>query len=207
MRHRRHGRVLGRAPSHRKALLRNLASALFLTEREESELDPNAPKVKGRIITTLAKAKEIRPLVERCVTLAKRIRAAEMAAEQFGTTAARNSAEWKSWRDGANYAQWVAARGPVVAGRRKLFETLRNKQAVEVLVGIIADRFTDRPGGYTRILKLATPRLGDAGDRAILEFTGKNDRVRKTRSEKPDFGGQESGNEPAETADSTASSN
>lgn len=186
MRHRRHGRVLGRCPSHRKALLRNLASALFLTERETSELDANKPKVKGRIITTLAKAKEIRPLVEKCVTLAKRIRVAEQASEEFGTTAERNSAEWKAWREGGNYAKWVTARGPVVTGRRKLFATLRNKQAVEVLVGNIADRFTDRPGGYTRILKLAKPRLGDAGPRAILEFTGKNDRVRK-KAEKPAF--------------------
>lgn len=186
MRHRRHGRVLGRCPSHRKSLLRNLASALFLTDRETSELDPNAPKVKGRIITTLAKAKEIRPLVEKCVTLAKRIRVAEIASEEFGTTAVRNSTEWKAWRESETYPKWVASRGPVVNGRRKLFATLRNKQAVEVLVEIIADRFTDRPGGYTRILKLATPRLGDAGPRAILEFVGKNDRVRK-KAEKPDF--------------------
>ncbi len=124
-----------------------------------SNLDANAPKVKGRIITTVAKAKEIRPLVEKCVTIAKRIRVAEQAASEFGTTAARNSSEWESWRKGPNYAKWVAARGPVVAARRKLFATLRDKKAVKVLVDVIADRFLDRPGGYTRILKLATPRL------------------------------------------------
>ncbi len=145
MRHRRHGRVLGRAPSHRRSLLRNMVSALFLTERETTDLDPNAPKVKGRIITTVAKAKEIRPLVEKCVTLAKRIRVAEQASQEFATSAARNSAEWKSWRESETYRKWVASRGPVVTGRRKLFATLRDKQAVEVLVGIIADRFVDRP--------------------------------------------------------------
>lgn len=193
MRHRRHGRVLGRAPSHRRALLRNLASALFLTERPDSDLDVNQPKVKGRIITTLAKAKEIRPMVEKCVTIAKRANAAEETSQEFGTSAERNSAEWKSWREGPNYKKWVAARGPVINARRKLFTMLRDKQAVEVLVDQIASRFVDRQGGYTRILKLATPRLGDAGPRAILEFTGKNDRVRK-RSEKPDFGGDNSAN-------------
>lgn len=81
-----------------------------------------------------------------------------------------------------------------MTARRRLFATLRNKEAVEVLVDTIADRFTDRPGGYTRILKLATPRLGDAGARAILEFTGKNDRVNK-RSEKPEFGGSSESSE------------
>ena len=199
MRHRRHGRVLGRAPSHRRALLRNLASALFLTERPNSELDTNAPKVKGRIVTTLAKAKEIRPMVEKCVTIAKRAIAAEQAAEQFGTTAVRNSEQWKAWRKGDSYPKWVAARAPVVAARRKLFTMLRDKKAVEVLVGEIAGRFADRNGGYTRILKLATPRLGDAGPRAILEFTGKNDRVHK-RSEKPDFG-SEAATEPQAAAE------
>ena len=71
MRHRRKGRVLGRSPSHQRALLRNLASALFLTERD-AEDDDNKPKVKGRIVTTLQKAKEVRPLVESCITIACR---------------------------------------------------------------------------------------------------------------------------------------
>ena len=72
MRHRRRGRTLGRSPSHRKALLKNLASALFLTERDAT-YDDNAPKVAGRITTTLHKAKEVRPLVEKCITIAKKI--------------------------------------------------------------------------------------------------------------------------------------
>ena len=70
MRHKRKGRTLGRNPSHQRALLRNLASALFLTERD-AEGENNAPKVKGRIITTIQKAKEVRPVVERCITLAR----------------------------------------------------------------------------------------------------------------------------------------
>ena len=71
MRHRRRGRTLGRSPSHRKALLKNLASALFLTERD-AEFDDNAPKVPGRITTTLHKAKEVKSLVEKCITIAKK---------------------------------------------------------------------------------------------------------------------------------------
>ena len=69
MRHRKQGRVLGRSPSHRKAMLKNLASALLLTERN-AEDEENAPEVAGRIVTTVAKAKEVRPLVEKCITLA-----------------------------------------------------------------------------------------------------------------------------------------
>ncbi len=65
MRHRRKGRVLGRSPSHQRALLKNLAAALFLTEKSYDADEVGAPKVAGRIITTLPKAKEVRPVVER----------------------------------------------------------------------------------------------------------------------------------------------
>ncbi len=86
MRHRKRGRHLGRTSSHRLAMLRNLASALFLTERD-AEFDPNPPKVKGRIITTIQKAKEVRPLVEKCVTIARHALAHQQEAEQFATAA------------------------------------------------------------------------------------------------------------------------
>lgn len=177
MRHRRKGRVLGRAPSHQRALLRNLASALLLTERVTDDLDPNPPKVKGRIITTLAKAKEVRPLVEKAITVARRGVSAAEAARQYASTAARNSAEWKSWRQSERWRQWNAAMAPAVDARRRAVRMLGDKGAVRVLFEIVAPRFSDRPGGYTRILKLAAPRLGDAGPRAILEFVGVRDRV------------------------------
>ncbi len=191
MRHRRHGRTLGRAPSHRRALLRNLASALFITERPDSEFDVNPVKVKGRIITTVAKAKEVRPMVEKCITIAKKGVAAEKAAAQFGTDAERNTSAWKQWREGPNHALWMQAMGPAVYARRRLIQILCDKQAVKILFDDLAPRFEDRPGGYTRIMRLATPRLGDAGPRAILEFVGRNDRV-VTRSQKPDFGSDDS---------------
>ena len=176
MRHRRKGRTLGRAPHHQRALLRNLASALILTERD-AEHDDNAPKVKGRIITTLPKAKEVRPLVEKCVRLACRGLEAEQTAAEFASDAERDSDEWKRWRTSDRWRQWSAARAPAVTARRRTLVLLGDKQAVRVLFEQVAPRFLERPGGYTRILRLAKPRLGDAGARAILEFVGVRDRV------------------------------
>lgn len=185
MRHRRAGRKFGRNPKHQRALLRSLASALILTERD-AEFDPNPPKVKGRIITTLEKAKEVRPLVEKCITIAKKGLAAEEAAKQYGTSAERNSDQWKQWRNSDQWKQWNAAVAPAVAARRRCLVLLGDKAAVRVLFEDVAARFMDRPGGYTRIVRLAKPRLGDAGTQAILEFVGVRDRVVQ-RSQRPAF--------------------
>lgn len=185
MRHRRRGRTLGRNPSHQRALLKNLASALILTERE-AEDERNAPKVPGRIVTTLQKAKEVRPLVERCVTIARRALPHQEAADDLETDAERHSDEWRSWRTGEGWREWNRAVAPVLAARRRLIKLLGDKEAVRILFDKVAPRFVDRPGGYTRIMKLAMPRLGDAGSRAILEFVGEHDRVRR-KSQKPAF--------------------
>lgn len=116
MRHRVAGYKLGRTASHRVALRRNLATALIEHER---------------IITTLHKAKAIKPFVEKLVTLSK---------------------------------------ASSTHRRRRAFSKLRDAAAVEKLFDTLGPRFKDRPGGYCRILKLAKPRLGDNGTRAILEF-------------------------------------
>lgn len=185
MRHRRKGRKLGRNPKHQRALLRNLASSLLLTERD-AEFDENAPKVKGRIVTTISKAKEVRPLVEKCITIARRSLAASDAAAEFETSAERGSQEWKSWRESDKWHAWNQAMAPAVAARRRCVTMLGNKEAVQILFDEIAPRFEDRPGGYTRIVRLAQPRLGDSGQQAILEFVGVRDRVVQ-KSEKPAF--------------------
>ena len=157
-------------------MLKNLASAIFLTERD-AEHDANKPKIKGRIVTTLHKAKEVRSLVEKTITIAKKALIKEEAAAEFGTQAKRQSEEWK---------KWAQAMAPVVHARRRCIQLLGDKQAVSLLFSTVAPRFKDREGGYTRVLRLAKPRLGDAGIRGILEFTGIRDR-KVQKSEKPAF--------------------
>jgi large subunit ribosomal protein L17 len=185
MRHRRRGRKLGRNPNHQRALLRSLASALFLTERD-AEDEPNKPNVKGRIITTIEKAKEVRPLVERCITIACRALPHQDKADELEPSADRHSDQWRTWRQSDQWHEWNQTIAPVVAARRRALRLLGSKQAVRVLFEEIAPRYTDRPGGYTRVLRLAKPRLGDAGTRAILELVGKNDRVR-SKAARPSF--------------------
>ncbi len=184
MRHRIRGRKLGRNASHRKAMFRNMAVSLIRSIAVDED-EPNRPNVPGRIVTTTTKAKELRPFVEKLVTLGRKGAALEKEAAQFATSAERNSAEWKQWRESDQWQQWQRAVAPAVACRRRAFATLRDHQAVQLLFGELAERFEERPGGYTRIVKLAEFRLGDAGQKAFIEFVGDPDRDRvKTRSRK-----------------------
>ena len=115
MRHQRSGKKLGRDSAHRKALYSNLAGALI---------------EHGRIQTTEAKAKAVKPLAEQMITLGKR---------------------------------------GDLAARRHAISTLRSNDVVHVLFAEVAPRFADRPGGYTRIVKLG-PRQGDAASMVYLEL-------------------------------------
>jgi large subunit ribosomal protein L17 len=198
MRHRKMGRKFGRSSSHRLAMFKNLASSLLLTERD-AEFDENKPKVKGRIITTVEKAKEARRLIERCITIARHALVEKDAADKLGTNAERGSDEWKRWRTSPKWQQWAQAMSPVVAARRRCLRMLGDKQAVRILFNDVAPRFADRKGGYTRVLKLPKPRLGDAGARAILEFVGVRDRI-VAKSQKPAFDADAESEKPAETA-------
>jgi large subunit ribosomal protein L17 len=174
------GRKLGRNSSHRKAMFRNMACSLICSVRVDED-DDQRPKVPGRIVTTLAKAKELRPIVEKLVTLARKAAPYEVRAKEFATTAERNSAEWKTWRQSEQWNKWNQAIAPAVTMRRRAFAKLRDNQAVNILFDELADRFEDRPGGYTRVIRLATVRLGDAGRQALIEFVGERDRVRRKR--------------------------
>ena len=115
MRHRKKGRKLNRTAAHRKAVLRNMATSLFLHERIE---------------TTTAKAKELRPYAERLITLARR-----------GDVHSRR-----------------------LAGRK-----IQDRQVLGKLFDDIAPRYAERPGGYTRVLKVGN-RKGDAAEMSLIEL-------------------------------------
>jgi large subunit ribosomal protein L17 len=147
MRHLVAHRKLGRTSSHRKALLRNLCTSLVLSER---------------IITTLPKAKELRPYAERAVTLGRRARAARQSGEkEVALHATRQAAAFffpgNSGYDSKQHYQDSPRKAGVAA--------------LQKLTGELAERFADRPGGYTRIYKLG-PRKGDGAEMALIEFIG-----------------------------------
>lgn len=187
MRHKRRGRQLGRNSAHRKALFRNMVCQLFLTEQDDDAYEfllqadgktpINPPRIKGRIETTLQKAKEVRSMAEKCITIAKKAVAAQSDADALASKEEKGSAAWIKWRQGSGWQKWSAANVPALTARRRLISMLVDETAVNVLLDKIAPRFVDRPGGYTRVLRLSDRRLGDAGQKAIIELVGKHDRV------------------------------
>ena len=146
MRHRRRGRQLGRTSPHRKAMMRNMASSLFLTERSElaNEIHGNTPRVRRRIVTTIQKAKEGRSIVEKCITLARKVQpcydqAAALLPENLqGDNFDKQSSAYKTWRQSPDWQEWAEARAPIVKAQRKSLQMLGNREAVDILFNDIA---------------------------------------------------------------------
>ncbi len=184
MRHRVAGRKLGRNASHRKAMFRNMATSLIGTVRIEEGVK-GQPKVAGRIVTTVPKAKELRPIVEKLITMARKALKISAAAAQYGTAAERGTDAWNAWRQSDQGKNWVNSNAAALTLRRRAFSELRDTNAVDILFDDLAKRFADRDGGYTRIVRLAAVRLGDAGQQAIIEFVGVRDRVKSRKRTGP----------------------
>src|ERR1051325_4413887 len=146
MRHRVAHRKLGRKTEHRLALLPNLCTSLIVHER---------------LITTLPKAKELRPFAERVITLGKRALASEVPEAALH---ARRLAATYFYAGNTN-------RIPDGGYKRPHAPRTAGVHALEKLFDEIAARFADRPGGYTRILKLGA-RRGDGAEMALIELIG-----------------------------------
>ena len=165
-------------------MFRNMATSLIATVRIEEGVN-GQPKVAGRIVTTVPKAKELRPVVEKLITMARKALKISEASAKYGTTAERGSDAWNAWRQSEQGKNWVNSNASALTLRRRAFSELRDTNAVDILFDDLARRFADRDGGYTRIVRLAAVRLGDAGQQAIIEFCGVRDRVKSRKRSGP----------------------
>ena len=123
MKHKIKGKKLNRTSSHRKALFKNMAQAIIKHEQ---------------IITTLPKAKTMKPIIDKLITLAKK---------------------------------------DSLHSKRQAFAKLRDNKMVTKLFEILASRYADRKGGYTRVLK-AGYRYGDSAEMAVIELVDRDEAAR-----------------------------
>jgi large subunit ribosomal protein L17 len=150
MRHLKAHRKLGRTSEHRHSMLRNLATSL-INSREE------------RIVTTLPKAKELRPFVERAITLSRRARSLADDGSDMQALHLRRQAAGFFHAGNMTVKEVTGKRGQLRPERTAGVAALRR------LFSDLGDRYKDRPVGYTRILKLGH-RDGDAAELAIIEL-------------------------------------
>lgn len=183
MRHRKAGYKLGRTTAHRQAMLRNMAASLF---------------EHGQITTTIPKAKALQPFVEKIVTKAKKgdLHNRRQVAAMLGRD--RNAFAWSHIPKNATEDERQAIedrreRASAFFDIPEASEVERNRygelrkapKIVRHIFENVAPRFSDRTGGYTRIVKLGRRRLGDAGELCVIQFCG--------AEEGPEISGRPSG--------------
>ena len=182
MRKRNHFRQLNRTPSHKMAMLRNMVTSLIEHER---------------IVTTVAKAKEVQRLAEKVVTMAKRatLRASKVLSTQnIDTGSALTVDDEKgvieptivsdsdvSTQNKDEKQLYIFATSQMVHAHRQIGRIVRTDVAVQKVMNVLRHRYDVRVGGYTRILKLAKPRAGDNANMAIIEYVDHPNEVRAAR--------------------------
>ncbi|MGQ9650018.1 MAG: 50S ribosomal protein L17 [Phycisphaerae bacterium] len=169
MRHLVARRKLNRTSEHREALRRNMAQSLF---------------EHGQITTTLPKAKDLRPFVERLITLGRKARSGNLAARQRLTAMLGDRSMIPSDYQEQYEDMTDAARAKVMrmrSGRRHRLGQARGGQkftAVSIvhhLINEVVPRFEGRPGGYTRVIKLGPSGRNDNAQMAVLQLLGEEE--------------------------------
>ncbi len=163
MRHKKAGKRLGRRKEERVALARNLTAALFDQFGEDKDF----------IITTITKAKWVKPFAERCITLGvKGYRELQKAADANGSTVAelrdQHTKEKKKFKDFSPKVKEHLSKS--IHFRRQAVSKLRNPNTVRQLFEDIAPRCLERPGGYLRVLRTSKIQLGNAAQQALIGF-------------------------------------
>ncbi len=174
MRHRIHFRKLNRTSEHRKAMLRNMAQSLI---------------EHGQITTTIAKAKTLQPIFEQLVTVAIKVRKLAAASDKAGSLRMRRKlhqelsdrsiipAEHQLDYDAMSDAQRsrtlrMASGRRYRTGEPKGRLLFTGESVTHRLIETIAPKYESRTGGYTRIIRLAKHRIGDATQLAIVQLVG-----------------------------------
>ncbi len=170
MRHRRGGYKLGRTDAHRRATLRNLAAGIF---------------EHGQITTTIPRAKAVKPLVEKIISLAKRgdIHSRRLVAAKLGRD--RTAFEWLyvpkrptdeeraiADRQAEAAKQFFDIPDAAMVERNRYGELRKAPKLVKHIFDNVGPRYKDRTGGYTRIVRLGKRRIGDAGELCVLQLVG-----------------------------------
>lgn len=170
MRHRRAGYRLNRKTAHRTAMLRNMAASLF---------------EHGQITTTIPKAKTVQPFVEKIITLAKQgdLPARRRVIALLGGD--RRGFEWlylpKDASDGEKEqverlkeraSGFFDVPDSAQVERNRYGELRKAPKLVRHIFENVAPQFSDRPGGYTRVIKLGRRRIGDATELCVIQFVG-----------------------------------
>lgn len=180
MRHRKAGYKLNRTRTHREAMLRNMAASLF---------------EHGQVVTTIPKAKALQPFVERIVTKAKKgdLHSRRQVIAMLGRD--RRAFDWLYLPKNAteDERERVAQQREIAEGffdvpdsseveRNRYGELRKSPRLVKHIFDNVAPRFADRPGGYTRIVKLGQRRVGDQAELCLIQFVG--------AEEGPEIGGR-----------------
>lgn len=154
MRHLKAHRKLNRTSAHRKSMLRNMATSLINSDNEY-------------IITTVQKAKELRPFVEKAITLARKAQKLEGDDATAKEVHLRRKASTYFHSGNRNFKQEQSRFGNKQLGG---IERTAGIKAVRRLFDELAERYEDRNGGYTRIIRIGGRRKGDNAEMAVIEL-------------------------------------